>query len=223
MTTEEEILNGLRDAVVEGNDKECKRLANLAVETGMNAYKAIMEGCGAGMAICSDRYEKGEMYVPEILLSARAMYAAIDILKPHLEAEAGAEAAEKGKCVICVVEGDVHDIGKNLVKIMVGASGIEMIDLGRDVNLDDIVSAVKENNAELVSLSTLMTTTMPGMERTIELLKAAGLRDKVRVMIGGAPITEAFAEKIGADGTGPDARAAVRLAHRLLGELKGSS
>jgi len=219
--SEEEILAGLRDSVVTGDEKQCKMWAQKAIETGMSAYRAIMEGCGAGMAICGDRYEKGEMYVPEILLSARAMYGAIDLLKPHIEEEAG-EGESKGTCVICVVEGDVHDIGKNLVKIMVGASGVNMIDLGRDVIIEDIIKTAKEANAELISLSTLMTTTMPGMKRTIDLLKSSGMRDKVKVMIGGAPITPQFAQKIGADATGPDAREAVRIAERLIRELRSA-
>lgn len=216
--TEKEILKGLSDSVVSGDDSQCKIWAQKAIDSGMSAYKAIMEGCGAGMAVCSDRYEKGEMYVPEILMSARAMYGAIDLLKPHIEKDAGGEA--EGTCVICVVEGDVHDIGKNLVRIMVGASGVNMVDLGRDVSIEEIVKKAKETKAELVSLSTLMTTTMPGMKKTIEQLQSAGIRDKVKVMIGGAPITQQFADKIGADATGPDAREAVRIAERLIKQLR---
>ncbi len=220
--TENEILEGLRDCVVAGNDKQCKMWAQKAIDTGMSAYRAILEGCGTGMAICSDRYEKGDMYVPEILLSARAMYGAIDILKPHIEKEAGG-GESKGTCVICVVEGDVHDIGKNLVRIMVGASGVNMIDLGRDVIIEEIVKKAKESNAELISLSTLMTTTMPGMKKTIDQLQSAGMRKNIKVMIGGSPITPQFAEKIGADATGPDAREAVRIADRLIKQLRSGS
>jgi len=219
LVTEAEVLEGLKNCVVSGDGKECKLWANKAIESGVNAYKAIMEGCGSGMAVCSDRYEKGEMYVPEILMSARAMYLAIDILKPHIEKEAG-KTDSKGKCVICVIEGDVHDIGKNLVKIMVGASGVDMLDLGKDVAVDDIVKNVKESNAELLSMSTLMTTTMPGMTKTIEQLESSGIRDNVKVMIGGSPITDQFAKKIGADATGPDAREAVRIAEKLVKQLR---
>jgi len=220
LPTKEEILGGLRDAVVAGEEDKCAEFAQKAIDEGMDAYEAIMDGCGGGMAICSDRYEKGEMYVPEILLSAEAMYAAINLLKPHLQAKVAGEATAKGTCVIGVVEGDVHDIGKNLVRIMLDAAGVEMIDLGRDVPIENFVKAVKENNAEVVSMSTLMTTTMPNMKKVIDSIDSGGVRDKVKIMIGGAPITQEFADKIGADATGDDATAAVKIAGRLVGELR---
>ena len=219
MVTEAEVLEGLKNCVVSGDGKQCKIWAEKAVQSGVGAYKAIMKGCGSGMAICSDKYERGEMYVPEMLMSARAMYLAIDILKPHIEKETGTTGS-KGKCVICVIEGDVHDIGKHLVKIMVGASGVDMLDLGKDVGVDEIVKNVKDSGAELLSMSTLMTTTMPGMAKTIEQLKSAGIRNKVKVMIGGSPITDQFAKKIEADATGPDAREAVRIAENLVNNLR---
>jgi corrinoid protein of di/trimethylamine methyltransferase len=223
MSSKDDILDGLKDAVVEGDEEKCVPFANKALDSGVDPYEAIMQGCGAGMAVCSDLYDKGEVFVPEILLSAEAMYAAMDVLKPHLKEKAAGMAEVKGGVVIGVVEGDMHDIGKNLVKIMLDAAGFTIYDLGRDVQLESFVNTVKEHNAEVLCLSTLMTTTMVGMQEVIALLKEQGLRDNVKVLIGGAPITPDFTTRIGADAYGEDASKAVRIAERLVKELRGSA
>ncbi|MBM5804915.1 MAG: hypothetical protein FJZ49_02450 [Candidatus Verstraetearchaeota archaeon] len=209
-----EILKGLADATVAGDAETTAKLANEALRTGIDAYDAIMGGCAEGMKVVSNKYETGEMYVPEILLSAEAMYAAIDILKPHLKVE---RAAAQAKVVIGVVEGDIHDIGKNLVRIMLDASGFKMFDLGRDVPVKDMAAKAATEGAQVVAISTLMTTTMPNMKRVVDELKALGVKDKVKVLIGGAPTSEEFAKSIGADAWAKDATAAIKVAEKLAG------
>jgi corrinoid protein of di/trimethylamine methyltransferase len=209
-----EILKGLADATVAGDAEKTAGLANEALRTGIDAYDAIMGGCAEGMKVVSNKYETGEMYVPEILLSAEAMYAAIDILKPHLKVE---KAAAQAKVVIGVVEGDIHDIGKNLVRIMLDASGFKIFDLGRDVPIKDMAAKAATEGAQVVAISTLMTTTMPNMKRVVDELKALGIKDKVKVLIGGAPTSEEFAKSIGADAWAKDATAAIKVAEKLAG------
>ena len=209
-----EILKGLADATVIGDAEKTAKLAHEALNTGIDAYDAIMEGCAEGMKVVSNKYETGEMYVPEILLSAEAMYAAIDILKPHLKVE---KAAAQLKVVIGVVEGDIHDIGKNLVRIMLDASGFKLFDMGRDVPVKDMAAKAANEGAQVVAISTLMTTTMPNMKRVVDELKALGVKDKVKVLIGGAPTSEEFAKSIGADAWAKDATAAIKVAQRLAG------
>ena len=223
MSEKEDVLKGLKDAVVEGDEDACVRYANKALEIGIDPYDAIMQGCGAGMAVSSDLYEQRKVFVPEILLSAEAMYAAMDILKPHLKAKVAGSAEVKGGVVIGVVEGDIHDIGKNLVKIMLDAAGFTIYDLGRDVQLEAFVDAVKEHNAEVLCLSTLMTTTMVGMQEIITMLRDKGVRDKVKVLVGGAPITPDYTARIGADAYGEDAAKAVRIAEKLVKDLRGGA
>ena len=209
-----EILKGLADATVIGDAEKTAKLAHEALDTGIDAYDAIMEGCAEGMKVVSNKYETGEMYVPEILLSAEAMYAAIDILKPHLKVE---KAAAQAKVVIGVVEGDIHDIGKNLVRIMLDASGFKLFDMGRDVPVKDMAAKAASEGAQVVAISTLMTTTMPNMKRVVDELKSLGVKDKVKVLIGGAPTSEEFAKSIGADAWAKDATAAIKVAQRLAG------
>lgn len=214
-----EILDGLKKAVVDGDEAKCKELANEAIKTGVDAYEAIMEGCGAGMAVCSDLYDKGDIFVPEILMSAEAMYAAMDILKPHIKVEDAGKS--KGKVEIGVIEGDMHDIGKNLVKIMLDAAGFEIIDLGRDVPIDDFVSTAKNEKVDIVAMSTLMTTTMPGMLDVVRGLRDKDIRENVKVLVGGAPVNEDFVSRIEADAYAEDASKAVKVASKLIEELRG--
>ena len=214
-----EILDGLKKAVVDGDEAKCKELANEAIKTGVDAYETIMEGCGAGMAVCSDLYDKGEIFVPEILMSAEAMYAAMDILKPHIKVEDAGKS--KGKVEIGVIEGDMHDIGKNLVKIMLDAAGFEIIDLGRDVPIDDFVSTAKTEKVDIVAMSTLMTTTMPGMLDVVRGLRDKDIRENVKVLVGGAPVNEDFVSRIEADAYAEDASKAVKVASKLIEELRG--
>ena len=196
-------------------DEEVVDVANEYVEAGYPALDGIMEGLVDGMNKASDLYDEEEYFVTDLLLCSDAMYSGIDILKPHLPVEEN--KGEKPKIVIGVVEGDTHDIGKNLVKIMLDTAGFEMYDLGRDVPLDNFVDKAIEVGASLICMSTLMTTTMDGMRIVIEKLKEKGIRDNVKVMVGGSPISQKYANEIGADGYSANAVGAVKLAKRLAG------
>lgn len=215
----EEIFEGLKNAVVEGDEDKCKELATLVIDSNIDAYEAIMEGCGAGMGVCSELYDKGDMFVPEILMSAEAMYAAMHILRPHITVEATGKS--KGKVVIGVIEGDLHDIGKNLVKIMLDAAGFEIIDLGRDVPVDNFVNTAKDEKVEIVAMSTLMTTTMPGMLEVVRGLRDKDIRQNVKVLVGGAPVSDDFVSRIEADAYAEDASKAIKVASSLIEELRG--
>ncbi len=209
----------LTKAVVDGDREACQRLANEALKAGIDPYTAIMEGCSKGMEVLSKKYDEGEVFVPDILTSAEAMNDAIAILKPHMKAE---KAAHKGKIVLGVCEGDVHDIGKNIVKILLDAAGYEIIDLGASVPTKKFVDTVREEKPDILGISALMTFTMMGMSEIIESLKECQLRDAVKVIVGGGPISSMFAEKIGADGygaTGPDA---VKLVAKILSKKEGA-
>ncbi len=212
----EDILNALADAVVEGDDDIAEEFAQKALDEEVDAYEAIVDGLAKGMKIISDMYEKGEAFVPSLLLAADAMYAGMDILTPYINADT---SAEPKNVIIGTIEGDVHDIGKNLVKTMMTAAGFNMIDLGCDVPLDKFAEAAKENKATGISMSTLMTTTMGGMETVIEQLQEEGIRDSLVVMVGGAPVSRAFSDSIGADGTALDASTAVETMTSLESEL----
>ncbi|WP_440956913.1 uroporphyrinogen decarboxylase family protein [Methanosarcina sp. Mfa9] len=216
----EDILNALADAVVEGDDDIAEEFAQKALDEEVDAYEAIVDGLAKGMKIISDMYERGEAFVPSLLLAADAMYAGMDILTPYINADT---SAEPKNVIIGTVEGDVHDIGKNLVKTMMTAAGFNMIDLGCDVPLDKFAEVAKENKATGISMSTLMTTTMGGMETVIEQLQEEGIRDSLVVMVGGAPISEDFANSVGADGTALDASTAVETMTSLASALPADS
>ena len=209
-TQREQILAALGDADDQMDEEAAVRHANEALEAGIDAYEAITQGCSKGMQVVSDKYEKGIYFVPEILLCADAMYAAIDVLKPHLKVDA---AGSRTPIVIGVIEGDIHDIGKNIVKLMLDSAGYPVHDLGRDVAVSAFVDKARELGEGIVAVSTLMSTTMPGMGRLVEALKEAGLRDSFKMMIGGGPISAAFAEKIGADAYGANPMDAIRIAN----------
>lgn len=213
--SKEELLEKLSECVVEMEDEEVVDVANEYVESGYPALDGIMEGLVDGMNKASDLYDEEEYFVTDLLLCSDAMYSGIDILKPHLPVEEN--KGEKLKIVIGVVEGDTHDIGKNLVKIMLDTAGFEMYDLGRDVPLDNFVDKAIEVGASLICMSTLMTTTMDGMRIVIEKLREKGIRDNVKVMVGGSPISQKYANEIGADGYSANAVGAVKLAKRLAG------
>lgn len=192
-----------------GKAKDLAALVTEELAAGVNPKDILNEGLIAGMGIVGTKFKNNEIFVPEVLIAARAMNAALAILKPAL-ADSGVEPI--GTAVICTVKGDLHDIGKNLVKMMIEGTGIRVIDLGVDCSAEKIVEAVKENNADIVCLSALLTTTMMYQKDIIDALKAAGLRDKVKVMVGGAPVTQAFADEIGADAYTPDAASAAEKA-----------
>ncbi len=213
MSVKEELLKRLSDGVVNMEEDDVAEAAQEYLEAGYPAFDGIMKGLIDGMNRAGQLYEEEEYFVTDVLLCSDAMYAGLDVLRPCLPDE---EDKAKRKGVIGVVEGDTHDIGKNLVKIMMETAGFDMIDLGRDVPLQKFVDTAREEGAELICMSTLMTTTMGGMETVIHLLEENGLRDKVKVMIGGGPISQRYADKIGADGYSQNAVEAVKLAKRLL-------
>lgn len=192
-----------------GKAKDLAALVSEELAAGVAPKDILTEGLIAGMGIVGTKFKNNEIFVPEVLIAARAMNAALEVLKPAL-ADSGVEPV--GTAVICTVKGDLHDIGKNLVKMMIEGTGIRVIDLGVDCSAEKIVEAVKENNADIVCLSALLTTTMMYQKDIIDALKAAGLRDKVKVMVGGAPVTQAFADEIGADAYTPDAASAAEKA-----------
>jgi len=206
-------LKALAEAIINGNAPRARELTQQALDEKVHPKKIIDEGFIAGMAVVGDRFKKNEFYVPEVLIAARAMKNSMELLRPLL-AESGVEPV--ARVAIGTVKGDLHDIGKNLVMMMMEGAGFEIVDLGVDVPPEKFVETVKEGKVNLVGMSALLTTTMPAMKDTIEALKAAGVRNKVKVMIGGAPITKSYADEIGADGYGPDAASAVDTAKELL-------
>jgi corrinoid protein of di/trimethylamine methyltransferase len=209
-----EILAGLASAVIEMDEGRAVELAQAAVDAGIDAYEAISQGLSKGMDVVSAKYETEEYFVPEILLCSDAMYAALDVLRPHLKVDPTATPA---KVVIGVIEGDVHDIGKNIVKLMLVAAGFEVHDLGRDVAPRAFVDKAKEVEADIIALSTLMSVTMDGMRKVVELLVREGIREDFKVIIGGGPVSATFAKQIGADAYGESASEAVRIARDLAG------
>jgi len=210
------VLKELKRAVLEGDEERAAELTRSVLEEGIEPARILNEGLVPAMDVVGREYEEGERYIPEMLISAEAMKAAMEVLRPKL-VETGAKP--RGKVVIGTVEGDLHDIGKNLVAMMLEGAGFEVIDLGTEVTAEQFVQAVEEHNPDIVGMSALLTTTMVHMPEVIEALKKAGLRDdKVKVIVGGAPITQEYADKIGADGYAPDAASAVELAKRLVGE-----
>jgi 5-methyltetrahydrofolate--homocysteine methyltransferase len=207
-------LESIYDAVLNGDAKKAAAETEAALKAGIKAEDILHKACIPAMTEVGRLFEEGEKFVPEMLISARAMQAAMNILRPEL---VKADVKTLGKVVIGTVQGDLHDIGKNLVKMMLEGAGFEVIDLGVDVSPQKFVDTAREQNADIIGLSALLTTTMPGMKTTIEALKEAGLHGKIKVMIGGAPITQDYADEIGADGYSPDASSAVRKAKQLLG------
>ncbi|MDD4836186.1 MAG: corrinoid protein [Dethiosulfovibrio sp.] len=209
----EGMLKQLAQSVVDMDEEASERLSREFIEAGFDAYDGIASGLALGMDEAGRLYEEEEYYIPELLLCSDAMYSGLEVLKPHLKKE---DSSESLRAVVGVVEGDTHDIGKNLFKVMLETVGFEVFDLGRDVPPKDFVDKAKEVGAHLVGMSTLMTTTMPNMPVVVELLKSHGMRDNTVVMVGGGPISRSFAQKIGADGYAPEASAAARLAKELV-------
>jgi 5-methyltetrahydrofolate--homocysteine methyltransferase len=183
------------------------------LDTGVPAQDILDDGLIAGMDIVGEKMETGDMFIPEVLMAAQAMGAAVEILKPLL---GEAASAAKGRVVIGTVKGDLHDIGKNLVSMMMESAGLEVTDLGVDIPPETFVAAVKEKNANILAMSALLTTTMPMMQKTIEAVTASGLRDRIKIMVGGAPVTQAYADTIHADVYAADAGAAAKAAKALL-------
>ncbi|MBS7634088.1 corrinoid protein [Candidatus Bathyarchaeota archaeon] len=208
MVNREDILVRIRDAIVNLDIDNIGRLCEEAVKAGVPAYEVVMEGMAKGMEVVGEKYERNEYFLAELIMAGETMKEGMKALEPHLKA---GELKRIGKVVIGTVRGDLHDIGKNIVATLLNAAGFEVIDLGVDVPPEKFVEAIKENSPDIVGMSALLTTTMIEMEGIIKELKKSGLRDKVKVIIGGAPITREFAEKIGADAAARDAVEGVNI------------
>ncbi len=206
-------MKSIIDNILKGDEDKVKLLTLEALSKGEKASEILNNGLIAGMDIVGEKMEAEDMFIPEVLMSAKAMSAGLEVLKPHLAED---EANGRGKVVIGTVQGDLHDIGKNLVKMLIEGAGFEVIDLGTNVETEKFISTAKENNAGIIALSALLTTTMPVMKDIVDGLESAGIRDKVKVLVGGAPVTEEYAKEIGADGYGSDAGSAVRIAKSLV-------
>jgi 5-methyltetrahydrofolate--homocysteine methyltransferase len=201
------------DSILDGQQNDTISGVQAAIDAGLPPGDILNKGMVDAMAEVGRLFEEGEYFVPEMLIAARAMQSGLALLKPHL-IEADIESA--GKVAIGTVKGDLHDIGKNLVGMMLEGAGFEVLDLGTDVTPEKFVETVQDGGVDIIALSALLTTTMPSMKATIDALKVEGIRDQVKVMIGGAPVTDAYANQIGADGYSPDASRAVNLAKSLL-------
>ena len=209
----EEIYQQLADAVVEMDEEQAVAHAQTVIAQHHDPYAAIDQGLSKGMERAGELFEEEEYFIPELLMCSDAMYAGLDVLRPHLPAR---DDAVKGRVIIGVVEGDTHDIGKNLVKIMLETAGFEVTDLGRDIAPALFVETAKAQQADIIALSTLMTTTMDGMAEVIRILQREDSRERFKVIVGGGPISQAFADRIGADGYAVNAAEAAKLAIRLL-------
>ena len=201
------------DALVGCDEPKVLKLVQNGLDEGVAAKEILNQGLIAGMDIVGEKMENEDMFIPEVLMAAKVMSAAVGILKPLLAEE---DMSVMGKVIIGTVKGDLHDIGKNLVAMMLESAGFEVYNLGVDISPDKFVSEVNEKNANMVCLSALLTTTMPMMKQTIDAVVESGLRDRVKIMVGGAPVTKNYANEIGADGYAPDAGSATKLAKALL-------
>jgi 5-methyltetrahydrofolate--homocysteine methyltransferase len=207
------ILESIQKAIITGQAKDAEQQVQAALVEGLDAAQILYEALVPAMAEVGRLYEEGEYFVPEMLIAARAMKTGLAVLKPNL---VSADVKPLGKVAIATVQGDLHDIGKNLVSLMLEGAGFEIVDLGVNAEPEKFVEAVKQQQVNVVAMSALLTTTMTRMKDTVQALKAAGVREQVKIIIGGAPITQSFADEIGADGYAPDASQAVTLTKRLL-------
>ena len=210
----EEILGQIAENVISGKAPQTKELVEQALSAGIAPEKILNEGLVAGMSVVGARFKRNEFYVPEVLIAARAMKQGTEVLTPALK-----ESGVKARATVCVgtVKGDLHDIGKNLVCMMFEGAGYEVVDLGVNVESQKFLEEVDKSGAQLLGLSALLTTTMGAMKTTVDAFNEAGVKDKVKIIVGGAPLTQSFADEIGADGYAPDAASAVDLANDLLG------
>jgi len=213
----EELLKALSDAVVDMDEDKAKETSQRVLDEGLNAYDAIMNGLAAGMVIVGELYDKHEYFVPELLMCADALYAGLDILKPHIKPEDLGDSAT-GQVVIGTVQGDVHDIGKNIIKMMFEVAGFTVHDLGRDVPLEKFVEEQMRTDSDIVALSAMMTTTMMGMKKVVEMIKEKN--PDVAIMLGGAPVTKDVTDLFGADGYADSAGNAVQEAIKMISQLR---
>ncbi len=205
----------MAQSVIEGDQEMACRLAKEAIGKEMDPVEAVEKGYAKGMGVVGERFETGECFLPEILLAEEAMTAAIEILKPKIE-ERGTKKTYKGKIIIGTIQGDVHDIGKNIVKLILTVNGFDVIDLGRDVPVKTFIETARRERPDIIAASALMTTTMIYMPELIKQLKELGIRDQFKVIVGGAPVIPEWANKIGADGYGKDTKEALEVASRLV-------
>ncbi len=205
--------NEMKESLVTLNGARLVELVNGALEKQIPATDILNNGLIAGMDIIGDKMEKGDMFIPEVLMAAKIMGEGLEILKPLLGED---EQSARGSVIIGTVKGDLHDIGKNLVAMMMESAGLTVHNLGVDISPEDFVSQIKEKNAGILCLSALLTTTMPMMKQTIDALVESGVRDKIKIMVGGAPVNQAFADEIGADAFAPDAGSAAKCAKALM-------
>jgi len=203
----------LAKSVIEGQKDQVLDQVKSLIAAGNNPLEIVNEGLIAGMNVVGVRFKAGEMYVPEVLMAAKSMSGGLELVKPLISA---ADQKSKGKILLGTVKGDLHDIGKNLVGMLIESGGLEVINMGVDVPTEDFIDAIIEHEPDIVALSALLTTTMPAMQDVIEMLDDEDLRGKVKVIIGGAPVSQEYADTIGADGYAPDAGSAVELCKRLL-------
>ena len=205
--------NEIRECLVNLDDARLPGLINQALEAGAAPGDILNQGLIAAMDIVGERMENGDMFIPEVLMAAQAMSGGVDILKPLLGDEGGGDT---GRVVIGTVQGDLHDIGKNLVAMMMESAGLTVHNIGVDISPEAFIAAIKEKDADILCLSALLTTTMPMMKQTVDAVVESGLRDRVKIMVGGAPVTQAFADEIGADAFAPDAGSAAKQAKALV-------
>ncbi len=215
--SKKEMLKKIERAIVEGNREEAEALARDAIKQKLDLNEVIDKGYVPGIQKVGDLWEKGEYFLPELITSAECMKAAMRVLKPELE-KAQISSKSKGKVVIGTVEGDIHDIGKNLVASMLAANGFQVVDLGADVKLEKFIESAEAENADFICLSALLTTTMLGQKKVIEILKEKNLAGRYKVLVGGAPVNQKWADDIGAEGYGENAMIAVKIAKKLIGE-----
>ncbi|NQS90031.1 corrinoid protein [Patescibacteria group bacterium] len=206
-------LNEIRENLIQGKAARVKELVQKAIDEGQDVEKVLSEGLISGMDIVGKKFKKNEFYIPEMLIAARAMKRGMEVLRPILIKK---DIKSAGIVVLGTARGDLHDIGKNLVGMMMEGAGFEIVDLGVDVSPEKFVEAAKEKGANIIGVSALLTTTMPGMKDVVQVLKESGLKEEIKVMVGGAPVTQSYADEIGADGYAPDAASAADKAKQLL-------
>lgn len=211
----EEIIGQLRDAIVELDAEKSVNAAKKSIEDGLDPLDMINQGIRSALDVMGERFSSGAIFLPELMLAAKAADEAVEILEPEL-LKRGVSGDKLGKVVMATVKGDIHDIGKNIVTLLMKSAGFEVVDIGVDKTGEEILAAAKENEVDVIGLSALLTTTIPKMKEFIELLEESGIRDNYKVIVGGAPVTQEFADMIGADGYGADATRAVEVTKRLL-------
>jgi corrinoid protein of di/trimethylamine methyltransferase len=215
----EELFKAMRQSIIDGEPEKAREISERALAEGISPLEAINQGFVPGLSVVGEQFEQGEMFLPDLVLAGEAMKAAAAILEPEIQ-KTGAVRESLGRVVLGTVKGDIHEIGKTLVATMLAANGFEVHDLGVDVPFDTFAIRAKELNADIVGISALLTTTMVGQKNVIEAMERQGIRPRVKVIVGGAPVTQSWANEIGADGYGRDALAAVALAKSLVS--KGS-